>query len=256
MVSLTERTRGTQNIAMRLAIISGGSKGLGAALCNQYANLGWQVIEFSRSAPHAYSVAGDFSAPQALAPVIDRALAPLAAKQWDEIVVVNNAAMLDPIGPVSRKAPADIITHLNTNVVSGVLFMARAMAAFQSHRCRKALVNVSSGAATKGYDGWSLYCTSKAGLEHFIRSVANEQARDAHPFIAINLSPGVIDTGMQAMIRGASIEEFPDVGRFIGLKNSGALRTPQEVAATLIRIAGLPELKGGATYSVADYAGR
>jgi benzil reductase ((S)-benzoin forming) len=241
---------------MRLAIISGGSKGLGAALCRQYASLGWQVIEFSRSAPHAFSVAADFAVPEALPHVIDQALAPLAERQWDEIVVVNNAAMLDPIGPVSRKAPADIMAHLNTNVVSGVLFLARVMAAFQSHRCRKALVNVSSGAATKGYDGWSLYCGSKAGLENFIRSVANEQARNAHPFIAINLSPGVIDTAMQAMIRGTSVEEFPDVGRFVGLKDSGALRSPEEVAATLIRIAGLPELRGGATYSVADYVGR
>lgn len=241
---------------MRLAIISGGSKGLGAALCQQYAGRGWQVIEFSRSAPHAYSVPADFSTPENIAQIVDQALVPLAAKPWDEIVVVNNAAMLGPIGPASRKAPDDVIGHLNTNVVSGILFMARVIAAFQSHACRKTLVNVSSGAATKGYDGWSLYCASKAGLENFIRSLASEQARDAHPFVAINLSPGVIDTGMQAMIRGASMEDFPDVGRFIGLKDAGQLRSADEVAATLIRIAELPDLRGGATYSVADYAGR
>jgi len=241
---------------MRLAIISGGSKGLGAALCAHYAGGGWQVIEFSRSAPHPYSVPADFSAPGTLTRIVDQALAPLAEKKWDEIVVVNNAAALGPIGPVSRKHPDEIIGHLNTNVISGILFIARVVAAFGKHACRKTLVNVSSGAAIKGYDGWSLYCGSKAGLDNFIRSLAAEQARDPHPFTAINLSPGVIDTGMQASIRAADEEDFPDVGSFIGLKDSGSLRSPEEVAFMLARIAALPDLKGGATYAATDYAVR
>jgi benzil reductase ((S)-benzoin forming) len=241
---------------MRLAIISGGSKGLGAALCTQYAGRGWQVIEFSRSAPHAFSVPADFSAPETVTQIVDQALKPLADKQWEEIVVVNNAAVLGPVGPVSRKQPDDIIEHVNVNIAAGILFMARVMAAFQPHACRKVLVNVSSGAATKGYDGWSLYCASKAALEHFIRSVSNEQARDPHPFVTINVSPGVIDTGMQAAVRQASVEDFPDVGRFVGLKDSGSLRSPEEAAEALAHIAELPALKSGTTYSVADYVKR
>jgi len=241
---------------MKLAIVSGGSKGLGAALCSQYAGAGWQVTEFSRSAPHAFSVPTDFSSPETMAQIVDQALTPLAGKQWEEIVVVSNAAALGPIGLASRKAAVDIIGHLNTNVVSAILFMARVMAAFQRHACRKTLVNISSGAATKGYDGWSLYCASKAGMENFIRSVAAEQARDPHPFTAINFGPGVIDTGMQASIRMASVEDFPDVGRFIDLKKTGTLRSPGEVASTLIHVAALPDLRGGMSYSVADYIAR
>lgn len=241
---------------MRLAIISGGSKGLGAALCKQYADRGWQVIEFSRSAPQTYSVPADFSVPETVAQSVDQALMPLAGKQWEEVTVVNNAAVLGPVGSVSRKEPGEIIAHLNTNVVSGILFMARVIAAFQSHACRKTLVNVSSGAATKGYDGWSLYCASKAGLEHFIRTVAAEQSRELHPFTAISVSPGVIDTGMQTLIRTVNPEEFPEVGRFIGLKNSGALRSPEEAATIMIRISELPDLRAGAIYSVADYVSR
>ncbi|HYD80426.1 MAG TPA: SDR family NAD(P)-dependent oxidoreductase [Paucimonas sp.] len=241
---------------MKLAIVSGGSKGLGAALCAQYRARGFDVVEFSRSAPHAFSVRVDFSAPESVAPAVDAALKPLAAREWDEIVAVNNAAVLGPIGPAARKDPADILAHLNTNVVSGILFAARAVAAFQRHACRKTLVNVSSGAAAKGYDGWSLYCASKAALEQFIRSVAAEQAREPHPFTAINLLPGHVDTAMQASIRATDPHEFPDVGRFVGLRDAGALRSPEMVAATLMRIVELPDLQGGAGYSVADYVDR
>jgi benzil reductase ((S)-benzoin forming) len=239
---------------MRLAIISGGSKGLGAALCDQYAARGFEVIEFSRSAPHPFSIKADFAAPQAALPAIEQSLAGLANRRWDDIVIVNNAATVGPIGPAARKDADAIAAHVTVNVTSGILFMARAMAAFQSHPCRKVLVNISSGAATKGFDGWSLYCASKAALENFIHSVALEQAREAAPFIAVNVSPGVIDTDMQQAIRAASKDDFPDVERFVGFKNSGALRAPAETAAIVIRIAGLPQLSGGATLNVSDYA--
>ena len=111
----------------------------------------------------------------------------------------------------------------------------------------------SSQSFLNGYEGWSLYCASKAALENFIRSVALEQAREAAPFIAVNISPGIIDTDMQQAIRAASKADFPDVERFVGFKNSGALRAPAEVAAAVIRIAALPHLQGGATLNVADH---
>jgi len=238
---------------MRLALISGGSRGLGAALCAHYVALGYEVVEFSRSAPHPYSVRLDLADPRAMAPTLDAALQPLAARAWDEIVAIGNAAVLGPIGPASRQAAADIAAHVDTNVTSGILFLARIAAAFRAHGGRKVMINVSSGAATKGYDGWSLYCASKAALENFVRAMAAEQAREPHPFRVASFSPGVIDTDMQAGIRAAAPEDFPDVGRFVGLKDNGALRPPAVVAAALARVAALPALEGGRTYSVNDF---
>lgn len=238
---------------MRLAIISGGSKGLGAALCAQYAALGFEVVEFSRGAPHPFSVKVDFAEPQTAMPVVEAKLAQLAGARWEEIVIVSNAATVGPIGPAANKDAGSIAAHVAVNVTSGILFMARAVAAFQSHACRKVLINISSGAATRGYEGWSLYCASKAALENFVRTVALEQARETAPFMAVNVSPGIIDTDMQQAIRAASKADFPDVERFIGFKDSGALRAPAEVAAAVVRIAGLPHLQAGATISAADY---
>jgi NAD(P)-dependent dehydrogenase (short-subunit alcohol dehydrogenase family) len=78
---------------------------------------------------------------------------------------------------------------------------------------------------------------SKAGTEAFVRSTAVEQEREAHPFHLVNVSPGVIDTEMQGSIRASSVEDFPSIDRFVGLKQSGALQTPQHVASIIARIA-------------------
>ena len=220
----------------RLAIVTGGSKGLGAALCDLYLARGYEVVEFSRSGTTAHSIQVDMSNPLAAEQVFTREFARLAARQHEEIVAINNAATLAPIGPVSRKNPADLISNMNINIVSQVLFMAQLISAFQQHDCRKSIVNISSGAAVNPYAGWSLYCMSKAGTEAFVRSTAVEQEREAHPFHLVNVSPGVIDTEMQGSIRASSVEDFPSIDRFVGLKQSGALQTPQHVASIIARI--------------------
>ncbi|NCB61947.1 MAG: short-chain dehydrogenase, partial [Gammaproteobacteria bacterium] len=88
---------------MKLAIISGGSKGLGHAIAEKLHVAGYQVVEFSRSAPHAYSVKLDFSSPDQMLPMLTSNLEKLAAQPWEEILVVSNAASLSPIGPTSKK---------------------------------------------------------------------------------------------------------------------------------------------------------
>lgn len=238
---------------MKLAVISGGSRGLGAELCRQYADAGFELLEFSRRAPHVFSVACDFSEPLAAARVVAERLAPLAARaDLTELVVLSNAAMLDPIGPVSRKAPAAVQANLNANLVSAILFMGEAIRAFQAHPARKTLVSLSSGAALKGRAGWSLYCAAKAGLDNFIRAVALEQEAEAAPFRTLSIDPGVMDTDMQAEIRASSAEDFPSVARFHDLLRDGELRTPQSIAAAIRRIVA-GEYEGGQRLVAADF---
>ncbi|MFT3735487.1 MAG: SDR family NAD(P)-dependent oxidoreductase [Rhodocyclaceae bacterium] len=238
---------------MRLAIVSGGSRGLGEALCQRLQQSGYTLLELSRSAPHSFSLSLDFADPASAQAKLADALASLSRQSWDEILYVHCAATLDPIGPASRKASVDVLANLNTNFTTSLLIVTAVVAAFQQHACRKCIANVSSGAATKPYAGWSLYCAGKAGVEHFIRALAVEQALQAQPFAAININPGVIDTDMQAGIRATTAEDFPDVARFIQRHADGGLRPAGVVADALLNILRLPDLQGGMTYDVANH---
>ena len=221
---------------MKLAIVSGGSKGLGHAIAEKLIVDGYQVVEFSRSAPHAYSIKLDFSAPDLMLPALSANLETLAAKQWDEIVVVSNAASLSPIGPTSKKNSMAVLANININFTSAILFMSEVIKHFQSHPCRKVLASISSGAALKAYSGWSLYCSAKAGLESYVRTVAVEQESEPSPFVMLNVDPGVMDTDMQSLIRSSHKDDFPAVDYFIHRKESGELRTPDQVAIGVVKI--------------------
>lgn len=233
---------------MRMAIITGGSKGLGLALCQQFETRGYRVLEFSRTAPHAYSVRADLSSPADYAQVITKAIAPLDADGLEDLVVINNAGTLEPIGAASLQSRRAVLANLNTNFTSAILGLTELIAKFQCAPCRKVLANISSGAAHKGYAGWSLYCASKAGMEGFVRALAMEQQLQPHPFIPININPGVIDTEMQAGRRDASVADFPEVARFIRRKNEGGLVAPERVATAVLSILALPTLAFGGCY--------
>jgi NAD(P)-dependent dehydrogenase (short-subunit alcohol dehydrogenase family) len=215
---------------MRLALITGGSRGLGAALCNEYRGRDWKVMEFSRSGP---GVRLDLSNTAAAAAVFADAFAQISSLAVDEIVVINNAAMLGPVGPVAQATPAEISAHFNTNIIAAILLARAFISACQERDCPKTFVNISSGAAVKGHAGWSLYCASKAGMENFVRTLALEQASHRSPIRAINVNPGVMDTAMQAEIRAASVEDFPARERFVRLKLDGQLSPPELVATRI-----------------------
>jgi benzil reductase ((S)-benzoin forming) len=239
---------------MRLALLTGASRGLGFELASLLASDGWTLLEFSRTAPHPFSVQTDLSRPEAARERISQALADLPVEGLQEVLVVHNAGVLSPIGPASRKAPDDVSANLQANFVSGILFLTECVRRFQEAGCRKTVLNISSGAALKEYPGWSLYGASKAGLEHFVRTLAAEQRSEAFPFRAANVDPGVMDTAMQETIRGATPDDFPSVGRFLQLKNEGHLAAPADVARAVLRIASLPDSALGARLHVRDFA--
>ena len=238
---------------MRLAILTGGSKGLGLALCETLTARGYRVLEFSRSAPHAYSVKVDFSSSSEVQRIVAESIATLDSQHLDELLVINNAGTLDPIGPSSRKERDAILANLNTNFTSAILVLTEVVAHFQATACRKVIANISSGAAQKGYSGWSLYCAAKAGMENYVRALAIEQQAEEHPFIPVNIDPGVIDTEMQSLIRKSAVSDFPEVERFIKRKEQGGLVSPVIVAAAVCRILDQPILSYGSRYEVGDF---
>lgn len=239
---------------MKLFIITGGSRGLGYALCEQFKARDYKVIEFSRSAPHEFSTQIDLANPEASRLTIANTIASLDHSQLEELVVISNAGVLDPIGPTSNKARADLIKNMNTNFVSPILGLTEIIAKFQATACKKIIVNISSGAALKGYFGWSLYCAAKAGMENFIQALALEQQTQLHPFIPITIGPGVIDTEMQALIRATPQSDFIDVEKFIQRKDQGLLVAPDKVAASIIRILDQSPLSFGGRYETSNFS--
>jgi benzil reductase ((S)-benzoin forming) len=195
----------------KLAIITGTRRGLGSALKQQFEGAGWHVAELNRPAFDLSAVDPDG---------LTETFRALASSRPDRVVFVNNAAT-QTIAAAASLQPNQISRDVTINVVSPII----AIAIFLRHFPKGEVANISSGAATKGFPHWSLYCMSKAALEGYVRALEAEGVR------VFNLNPGVIDTDMQAAIRAST---FPGVDEFIALKNGGKLKSPDVVARSLV----------------------
>ncbi len=223
----------------KLCIITGASKGLGRSLSQRYQHEGWQVYNLSRSEAGDASVhvPCDFSDLRATEAILSACFEKLAAASWTQIHLIHNAAQVGAIGPlgsVSESTPQDWQQTLDINFGAVVQVTGLFLRFFQGQPAQKLMVSVSSGAAHKAYAGWSLYCATKAAVERFTLCVAEEQRTQEHPVDAVIINPGVMDTEMQAHIRQADPEHFPQWERFIRLKEAQALPSPDNVSAKCI----------------------
>jgi benzil reductase ((S)-benzoin forming) len=221
---------------MKLALITGGSKGLGAALVQWHLDHGWEVREFSRSGSGPQHVDCDLGSPAQSAAILAAQFARLARCQWSELRLINNAGTLDPIGPLQSTDPDRWTTHLQINLGACVTATGLFLKHFADHPAERLVVNISSGAASTPYHGWSLYCASKAAVEAFTRCVALEQAHSAFPISVIAVRPGVIETDMQASIRAQLPEQFEQVEKFRRLQAERRLQSPAEAAGRICAI--------------------
>lgn len=145
-------------------------------------------------------------------------------------LLINNAGMLQPMGPAGTLEAATIGRAIALNVAAPLMLTSAMIAATDTVPDRRVL-HVSSGAGRDAYPAWSMYCASKAALDHHARSVALE----AIPALRIcGLAPGVIDTDMQTEIRASTDEQFPLREKFVTLKNQNLLARPGDVAARMI----------------------
>lgn len=218
---------------MQLALITGASRGLGLALYQRFQAAGWTVIDFSRAAPHEGSRHLDLaSLGAAELPALLQGL-PVAGVR--ELAIVHNAGVVGPIGLVGEGLPpAALLENAHTNFGGSLLLLSALVQRYQALPVpRKWLLNISSGAALRPIAGWSAYCAAKAGMEHFVRCVAEEQRSQAWPLRALNLNPGVMDTDMQADIRAS---RFPDRELFVQRHAQGELQDPDVVAARLLQL--------------------
>jgi NAD(P)-dependent dehydrogenase (short-subunit alcohol dehydrogenase family) len=145
--------------------------------------------------------------------------------------VLNNAGTLEPIGLIENVDVAAFEAHMRTNVTGVLVGIKHALAhRLADHPLR--IVNVSSGAASRGYRGWAAYCASKAAVNLLTEVAAAEASRENTSVVAV--APGIIETRMQRTIRQTPEDRFPDVQKFHDLKQQGALLHPVDAANTLV----------------------
>ena len=233
---------------MNLYVVTGTTRGLGQALAARIAlDAANELIALARAPTGAIEGGWRIEMDAAQSASVERACDELerriAGKAYERAVLINNAGVIPPVGPLERVDAAGLERNLVVNLVAPMLLMRRFLRATAAVPLRR-IVNISSGAARRPISGWSAYCAAKAGLDMASRVVALEAEARGLAVEVSSLAPGVIDTGMQETVRGASAEDFADVERFRAMKAEGTLRSADDVAADILRLEAAGRLRG------------
>lgn len=216
------------------AIVTGHSRGLGEGIAAALLERGIPVLGVSRGTNAAMAsrfggtleeVPLDLSDVEATAHWLESGALPRFVDGAATAILVNNAGLLQPIGPLQKQDPEEVWRAVSVNVAAA-LTLSAAFARATERSSDRRILHISSGAGRKAYAGWSVYCATKAAIDHHARAVE----QDRIPKLRIcSLAPGVIDTGMQAEIRATTIDRFPEKERFVAMKHEGTLRSPERV---------------------------
>ena len=233
-----------------LIILTGASRGLGHAVAAQYLAEDAFVLGLSRSlstelkptpAGGLAQWAADLSEPLPIAARLGAWLADFEAHAGGRLParvrMIHNAALLSEPGDLAGTDPADLARSLRIGLEAPVALTAvflRATAHWATSDRR--VLFVSSGLGRRPMAGNAAYCAQKAGLDHFARALALEEAARPHGARVASVAPGIIDTDMQKQLRGADAARFPEQATFAGFHRSGALDSPTTAAAKLIAL--------------------
>lgn len=242
--------------AVRSIVLTGVSRGLGTALFDEFVAAGDRVVALGRrftDAQRALASAHPDRIRLRETDLADPASLPDATELADlladgdpavELVLIHNAALFEPFGPIGTLDPAEVMVAVQVNVIAPMLLTNTLFSAAQtppeSPEIRMpgrpvTVLFISSAAAHNVAGGRSVYSSTKRAAETFFASLAAEREFDPHVRVVV-VDPGIMDTDMQSVVRRHARDDvyFPGRERFIERYERGELPAPAAVARKII----------------------
>ena len=235
----------TSPAARKLAVITGTTSGIGQAVARGLLERGWHLLGVARrpgSIEHAdYEHArADLRDVDAL----DNAIAPrlttlLSSRTLTRVALVNNAADPALLGPVAALDARRLAAVFATNVTAPIWLMG-AVVRLAPPEVPLRIVNVSTGAAGRGFPGLAAYGSSKAALRLAGMALAAELDVAADPALrqrdvaVLSYEPGTVDTAMQASARSQPIDVLPSRELFLRFEAERLLVSPDAPAREIV----------------------
>jgi len=197
------------DMAGKTILITGASRGIGEATAHIFAQAGANVALVARSAgditriateigDKAIAIPCDVSDYASVKAAVDQTIGKFGALD----VLINNAGVVDPIGHLQDTDPVAWGQTIDINL-KGVMYGLHAAMPSMIAQGGGTIINISSGAAHGPVEGWSAYCSSKAGV-YMLTRMADKEARD-RGLRVLGLSPGTVATQMQREIKASGI---------------------------------------------------
>ncbi|GGA19725.1 short-chain dehydrogenase [Amylibacter cionae] len=193
-------------------IITGASRGIGAAAARKFAECGAKVMLCARSGGDIDDIAAEITKAGGTAiaqktdvadydqvqAAVDRAVAEFGGLD----ILINNAGALDPVERLENATVAAWDSVIDVNV-KGVFYGIRAALPVMKAAKGGTILTIGSGAANGALEGWSHYCSSKAAVHHLNNCLHAEE--DENGIRALVLSPGTVATEMQRVIKKSGV---------------------------------------------------
>jgi benzil reductase ((S)-benzoin forming) len=233
-------------VTRQLFILTGASRGMGAAMAEQLLAPDHQLLCIARHRSDTLATkaeaagapceqwALDLAQPVEAAARLQEWIGSLDAAAFGGATLINNAAALTRIGPIDADSDAALSAALRVGLEAPLLLSAAFLRATRGWAVPKRVLNISSGLGRRAMAGQASYCAAKAGIDHLSRALALDEANRPFGAKVVALAPGVIDTDMQVHLRAGDPAGFPEQANFIGLKAKGQLTSPADAAARVL----------------------
>jgi NAD(P)-dependent dehydrogenase (short-subunit alcohol dehydrogenase family) len=251
-------------MTQHLYILTGASRGMGLAIAQLLLRPGHTLLCISRRTSDELAAQAASTGAVLLQWTQDLAQTTEAAErlaQWlasqpagghASATLINNAGLIPRIGPLDRWSAADIAHALRVGLEAPMQLTAAFLRATGDWTAPRKVLNISSGLGRRAMAGQAGYCAAKAGMDHFTRCTALDEALRPHGAKVVSLAPGVIDTDMQVQLRAGDESGFPDRANFVSLKEKGQLTSPAEAAARILAYLARPDFGANPVADVRD----